>query len=123
MRRLVLFLAAGALLAFAIAARASAQTPPPAPPGCTTELAHQFDFWVGDWNVYDPKGVLEGTNTVTLEYGTCVVHEHWKGVGGDDGGASTSSSPDRSGTDVGSNGGYLFLDGGGRRRDGVDRDA
>jgi len=111
--RLVLVLAAGALLALAVSTRLSAQTPAP-PPGCTTDVAHQFDFWVGDWNVYDPHGTLEGTNTVTLEYGTCVVHEHWKGVGGDEGESFNfffHSTGKWHQTWV-SNSGYLLLDGG-----------
>ena len=110
---LVLVLAAGALLALSLAARVCAQTPAPSR-GCTTDVAHQFDFWVGDWNVYDPHGVLEGTNTVTLEYGTCVVHEHWNGVAGDQG-ESLNFFYHPTGkwhqTWV-SNGGFLFLDGG-----------
>ena len=37
----------------------------------------QFDFWVGDWQVHKPDGSFAGMNRVTLEYGGCVVHEHY----------------------------------------------
>ena len=113
MRRFALFLAAGALIALAVTSRAVVAASP-APPGCTADVAHQFDFWVGDWNVYDPHGVLEGTNRVTLEYGTCVVHEHWKGVGGDEGeSVNFYYRPTKKWHQTWvSNGGYLLLDGG-----------
>ena len=37
----------------------------------------QFDFWVGDWQVRKPDGSFAGMNRITLEYGGCVVHEHY----------------------------------------------
>ena len=59
---------------------ALAQAPPK--PACTNPEYRQFDFWLGDWNVYDPAGKLAGTNRVTLELGRCVLHEHWNGTRG-----------------------------------------
>ena len=56
---------------------------PPAPKACSTEQYRQFDFWVGRWRVTDPQGKFAGTNDVTIEYGGCVVQEHWRGAGGD----------------------------------------
>jgi hypothetical protein len=50
--------------------------PPPAPP-CAGAEYRQFDFWVGDWRVMKPDGSFAGTNHITLEYGGCVVHEHY----------------------------------------------
>ena len=47
----------------------------------------QFDFWVGDWEVRDAKGVLQGKNLVTKEHDGCVVLEHW------DSGDQTGTSP------------------------------
>jgi len=48
----------------------------------------QFDFWIGDWDVR-PTGVPAtgpaSRNTVTLEENTCVIMEHWTGVGGSTG--------------------------------------
>jgi hypothetical protein len=57
--------------------------PPPRPPkACATPEFRQFDFWLGDWTVTDPKGNAAGTNLITLEQGGCVVHEHWTGSKG-----------------------------------------
>jgi hypothetical protein len=52
---------------------------------CTTPQYRQFDFWLGNWRVVDPKGKPAGTNLVTSVYGGCALQEHWKGVGGDQG--------------------------------------
>jgi hypothetical protein len=54
-----------------------AQTPTPRPAPCSAPEYRQFDFWVGNWNVYSPDGQLQGTNDVTREYEGCVVQEHW----------------------------------------------
>ncbi|HEY2628650.1 MAG TPA: hypothetical protein VGI57_05950 [Usitatibacter sp.] len=54
---------------------ASAQPPQPAP--CSAPQAHQFDFWIGDWDVFMPDGKLAGTNRIERTYG-CVLHESWK---------------------------------------------
>ncbi len=54
---------------------ASAQAPQPAP--CSAAQSGQFDFWVGDWDVFAPNGKLAGTNRIEKIYG-CVLHESWK---------------------------------------------
>jgi hypothetical protein len=55
------------------ASAAHAQQPAP----CSATQARQFDFWVGDWDVFAPNGKLAGTNRVEPIYG-CVLHESWK---------------------------------------------
>lgn len=54
--------------------------PSPVPPStrCAVEPTHQFDFWLGDWDVFTPDGKLAGTNLVTAMYKGCVLHESWK---------------------------------------------
>jgi hypothetical protein len=44
---------------------------------CGTPENRQFDFWLGDWQVHRPDGSFAGLNRITLEYGGCVVHEHY----------------------------------------------
>ena len=44
---------------------------------CASAEHRQFDFWLGDWRVQKPDGTAAGTNHITLEYGGCVVHEHY----------------------------------------------
>jgi tetratricopeptide (TPR) repeat protein len=42
----------------------------------------QFDFWVGDWDVYNPAGRLVGTNTIQKIAGGCALLENWESVTG-----------------------------------------
>lgn len=56
-------------------------TPGPAK-ACATPESRQFDFWLGDWAVTDPKGNAAGKNLITLEQAGCVLHEHWTGEKG-----------------------------------------
>lgn len=49
----------------------------PAPQPCGAAEHRAFDFWVGEWNVYGPKGRLAGTNSIRREYGGCVIHERY----------------------------------------------
>ena len=53
-------------------------------PCCTTQ--HQlFDFWVGDWMVYDTTGNKVGENTIVKQEDNCLLSEHWRGAGGSTG--------------------------------------
>jgi hypothetical protein len=49
---------------------------------CCTENYRQFDFWLGDWKTYDPKGDLAGTNHIVLLHDQCVLQENWVSEGG-----------------------------------------
>lgn len=44
---------------------------------CDGGAAREFDFWVGDWRVQKPDGSVAGANSITKEYGGCVIHEHY----------------------------------------------
>lgn len=45
---------------------------------CRGEGPHrQFDFWLGDWNVFNTAGSQIGTNIVTAGLDGCAVEEHW----------------------------------------------
>ncbi len=39
----------------------------------------QFDFWVGEWDVYTPAGQKAGENIVTQASSGCLVMENWTG--------------------------------------------
>jgi tetratricopeptide (TPR) repeat protein len=44
----------------------------------------QFDFWVGQWDVYGKGGALVGHSEVKLILGDCVINENWTdGTGGE----------------------------------------
>ena len=51
-----------------------AQTPPPAP------VNHDFDFWIGDWNVTTPDGKPAGTNRIESVAGGRGLYENWEGA-------------------------------------------
>jgi len=48
---------------------------------CCTEKHQQFDFWLGNWKVYNTDGKLVGTNTITKSYGSCMLKEEWISAG------------------------------------------
>ncbi|WP_310377602.1 hypothetical protein [Flavobacterium sp.] len=37
----------------------------------------EFDFWVGEWEVYDLKGKIAGHSTITKILDNCVILEEW----------------------------------------------
>jgi hypothetical protein len=72
-----------ATLIFAAASAPAQQSPPPA--ACTAPEHMQFDFWAGDWNVFNPQGQQIGTNRISRVSGGCALLEEWqaaKGPGG-----------------------------------------
>ena len=79
-RALVLGLVAACLAGVGVHAEGAATAASPAP--CAAPEHRQFDFWLGNWKVADRDGKPEGTNDVTLEFGGCVLVEHWKGARG-----------------------------------------
>lgn len=40
-------------------------------------IYNQFDFWVGEWSVYDLKGNLAGESKISKILDNCVVLEEW----------------------------------------------
>ena len=66
-----------------------AQTPPA--PFCeNNEGFDDWDFWVGEWNVYtnDEARQFAGTNSITKHYNNCLLQENWVSAGGGGGGFS-----------------------------------
>jgi hypothetical protein len=45
----------------------------------------EFDFWVGEWDVYDGDGALVGENTIERRENGCVLVENWHGAQGSTG--------------------------------------
>jgi len=41
-----------------------------------------FDFWLGEWNVFNTQGQQVGTNKVVLLADGCIVEENWESAGG-----------------------------------------
>lgn len=42
----------------------------------------QFDFWIGEWEVFNPAGQKVGTNSVQQILGDCVLLENWTSATG-----------------------------------------
>ncbi|WP_299710698.1 hypothetical protein [uncultured Tenacibaculum sp.] len=57
---------------------------------CNNEAYHQFDFWVGDWDVYDIKGNLIGNNLIKAMPNACAIQENWTSTNGNSLGTSYS---------------------------------
>src|ERR1700743_3204919 len=74
-----------------------------------------FDFWVGECEVFGPLGRKLGENTVARLFDGLALSEHWRGAGGVEG-RSLNVYDEPSGrwhqTWVDSGGGLLLLDGG-----------
>jgi len=83
-------LAAGsvlALLLFGGAAHAA---------GCDSPESHQFDFWVGKWQVFptDKPDRHVADSLIEKLYGGCAIRENWMPIHGDAGGSLSSYIPD-----------------------------
>ena len=59
----------------------SKATPPAAKP-CAGPEFHQFDFWIGTWEVRTPDGKVAGTNRIEPILDGCVLQESWRGARG-----------------------------------------
>ena len=82
---------------------------------CDTPDHRAFDFWVGEWDVYGKNGKLVGSNSITRDYNSCVVHEHYttpRGYSGESFNIFDATRKAWHQTWVDSTGTLLLLDGG-----------
>jgi hypothetical protein len=49
--------------------------------GCSDPKAHEFDFWIGEWEVYSGED-LAGYNHIQPILDGCVLQETWQGARG-----------------------------------------
>lgn len=49
---------------------------------CCSEHHAKFDFWVGDWVVFDTTGTQVGENLIVKLENNCIINEHWTGAKG-----------------------------------------
>lgn len=49
---------------------------PTAKPCAMDSIYRQFDFWIGEWEVYGPKGKA-GTSKIDLILDSCIILENW----------------------------------------------
>src|SRR3569832_2193857 len=84
-----------ALLLILAAGTAAAQSGPPKPPNVCPASAerHQFDFWIGTWDVKTPAGGLAGHSVVQSISGGCAMLENWTSAGGGQGKSINAYNP------------------------------
>ena len=56
-----------------------------ATPCASRPESHQFDFWIGDWDVKTQQGQLAGHSHIEQILGQCVIFENWTGTQGGSG--------------------------------------
>lgn len=55
-------------------------------PRCADQPVYQqFDFWVGEWDVFAPNGQMAGSSKVERLLDSCVLLENWYSKGGSNG--------------------------------------
>ena len=59
---------------------------------CSHENSHQFDFWIGEWNVYAGEKLV-GENSIQPILDGCVLQETWAGKGGSAGSSFNFFNP------------------------------
>lgn len=76
----------GALALLPACAAVPEPAPPPAaaapPPACASDTHHDFDFWIGEWDVFGPDGSKAGENSITREEYGCLLVERWVNTSG-----------------------------------------
>ncbi len=75
----------GALVLGLWSVSAPSRAADPAPAPCAKPEHRQFDFWVGEWEVQDPKGNRAGENSIKSILRGCVILENWRGARGANG--------------------------------------
>ena len=70
----------------------SSSTPQPSQ-GCGDAVHHQFDFWLGDWDVSTPDGKPAGRSHIESFAGGCGIAEHWTGAKGGGGRSLNAYDP------------------------------
>ncbi len=76
-----LVVAAAALLAGTAQAQSTAAPPKP----CQGAPYRQFDFWLGQWDVFDQSGKKVGDSRIESFADGCGLLEHWTGASGGNG--------------------------------------
>lgn len=77
-----------------LAALAAAQAGNAAPGGpCASAEHHQFDFWIGSWDVYNAKGQMVAHSLIEPVYG-CGIRENWMPFNNQPGGSLSTYVPE-----------------------------
>ena len=44
---------------------------------CSTPVYRQFDFWIGEWEAFGPKGKKAGDSKISAILDSCIILEEW----------------------------------------------
>src|SRR6187431_2742470 len=44
---------------------------------CSSSEYRQFDFWIGEWEAFGPKGQKAGDSKISLLLDSCTIFEEW----------------------------------------------
>lgn len=44
---------------------------------CSNPVYRQFDFWIGEWEAFGPKGQKAGDSKISLILDSCIIYEEW----------------------------------------------
>jgi hypothetical protein len=80
------------VLAWIVVCLSSAGVGAQSSPGCSDEKSHQFDFWIGEWEVYSGED-LAGHNRIEPILDGCVLQENWTGAQGSAGSSFNFFNP------------------------------
>jgi hypothetical protein len=103
----------GSLPAAALDQQSNGTAPSTSQP-CEKAAARQFDFWLGEWDVYEANGKKAGENRISKILGGCAIQENWSGTDGTTGTSLNSYVVDQKNwhqTWVDNSGSLLQLDG------------
>ncbi|MES2649087.1 MAG: hypothetical protein V4717_19575 [Bacteroidota bacterium] len=70
------------LILLTFVCQVSSQTVAPASPCRVDPTYRQFDFWLGNWDVYNLKGKKAGDSKISLILDSCIILEEWSGMPG-----------------------------------------
>lgn len=74
------------LISLAFGAGIALTTAAQSPINCQESAPHrQFDFWLGQWSVYDNTDTLRGHNRIESVQSGCALRERWRSVTGGSG--------------------------------------
>jgi hypothetical protein len=48
---------------------------------CSTPVYRQFDFWIGEWEAFGPKGKKAGDSKISAILDSCIILEEWTSAG------------------------------------------
>lgn len=89
-------LVAWCLVSSALAQEQTTEQKAPPKPVCeSVDEFKDFDFWIGEWNVYtnDEKRTFQGTNSISKHHQNCLIMENWTNAQGGKGSSMNYFDP------------------------------